>query len=182
MTTYANSALEATAHAIARVMERSVILGEPDSNTFSTEPGVIWSQPKENRYRYEDPRYQPARDDSFLGRLVVVDVLIRAPGSERALLLLSDAFLRACNELLGAQPYGWRIEGNSSGGGENPDNGAWEESMRVLLRYDVIQSFYTDGAPLSIVVTNEASGGEGTAESGLFVEGPADGENTEVVS
>ncbi|MBK9263054.1 MAG: hypothetical protein IPM54_25030 [Polyangiaceae bacterium] len=182
MTTYANGALEATAQVIARSMGRSITLGEPDTWQFSTEPGVLWTQPKEGRYRYEEPRYQPARDDSFLDRYVVVDVIIRAPGSERALLELSDAFLRAMDAVLGAQPHGWRIQGNSSGGGSNPDEGVWVEAMRVLIRYDVIREFFKQGQPLAVVTTNEVTGMGGTAESGMFVEGPAQGENSEVVS
>jgi hypothetical protein len=97
------------------------------------------------------------------------------------LLNLSDRFLAACDTVLGAQPYGWRIDRNSSGGGSAPSDGAWQEFMRILIRYDVIRDFFTIGAPLDSVTTNEASGGDGTAESGLFVEGPAVGDNTEIV-
>jgi len=182
MTTYANGALEATARVIAQAMGHSITLGEPDGTQNSFEPGVIWLQPEEGRYRYEPPRMQPEVDDSIFDRYVVVDVLIRAPGSERALMLLSDKFLRACDAVLGAQPYGWRIEGNLSGGGSNPDNGAWVEAMRILIRYDVIREFYTEGPSLSIVTTNEVTGQGGTAESGLFVQGAAQGENEEIAS
>ncbi len=182
MTTYANGALEATARVIAQSMGISITLGEPDGTQNSFEPGVIWLQPEDGRYRYEPPRYQPTRNDSILDRYVVVDVLVRAPGSERNLMELSDKFLRACDAVLGAQPYGWRIDGNSSGGGSNPDNGAWVEAMRILIRYDVIREFLIEGPPLSIVTTNVVTGMGGTAESGLFVEGPGVGENEEIVS
>jgi hypothetical protein len=181
MTTYAGSALEATAHLIARELGHSVTLGEPDSMQVSTEPSVIWTQPEDDRYRFEAPRMQPVSNQSCLDRYVCVDVLVRAPGSERALLDLSDRFLAACDTVFGAQPCGWRIDRNSSGGGSAPNDGAWQEYMRILIRYDVIRDFFTIGAPLDIVTTNEASGGDGTAESGLFVEGPAVGDNTEIV-
>lgn len=181
MTTYSGSALEATARAIAKELGHSVILGEPDSTQNSTEKGVIWTQPGDDRYRFEQPRYQPAVNNSCLDRYLTVDVLIRAPGSERALIELSDAFLAACDVVLGAQPHGWRIDRNSSGGGSSPNDGAWQELMRMLIRYDVIRDIFTDGEPLSVVVENEISGGDGTAESGLFVEGPAVGEGTEAV-
>jgi len=177
--TYAGSALEATAHLIAREMGHSVTIGEPDSMQFSTEPGVIWTQPEDDRYRFEAPRMQPATNQSCMDRYVCVDVLVRAHGSERALINLSDKFLAACDTVLGAQPYGWRIDRNSSGGGSAPNDGAWQELMRILIRYDVIRDFYVDGQPLSVVAENEVSG-NGTANSGLFVEGPAVGQDAEV--
>jgi len=182
LTTYSNGALEATARVIAQSMGISITLGEPDGTQASVEPGVIWLQPEEGRYIYEPPRYQPRSNEAMLDRYVVVDVLIRAPGSELLLMELSDKFLRACDTVLGAQPYGWRIDGNSSGGGSNPDNGAWVEAMRILIRYDVIREFFVQGPPLVVVTTNEITGIGGTAESGLFVQGPGQGENTEVAS
>jgi hypothetical protein len=181
MTTYHGSLLAATAQRIAREMQFAITLEPSDAAQNSTEKAVLWIQPEEGRYRYEPPRYQPTQDTSILDRYVAVDVIVRAPGSERAMLELSDAFLRATDTTLGAQPYNWRIDRDASGGGAALGEGAWIEQLRLLLRYDVIRDFVTDGAPLEVVTENEISGGEGTAESGLFVEGPGQGENSEAL-
>lgn len=148
----------------------------------STEKAVIWTQPEKNRYRYEQPRHQAHADKVSHDRYIAVDVIIRAPEGERALIELSDTFIAACETVFGAQPYGWRFDGDSDGAGSSPNDACWQEFMSILIRCDVVLTHYAASAPISIVVQNEISNPLGTAESGIFVEGPAKGENAEVHS
>lgn len=158
----------------------SIQLELTDAWQNSTEAGVVWLQPEESRYRYEAPKGQPSVDNSILDRYVVVDVIVRAPGSQRAQLELSDRFLAAMDTVLGAPLHNWKIDRDSSGGGAAPDESVWLEVIRVLIRYDVIRDRFTENGNMHVVTNNVISGGQGTAESGIFVDGPAQGEDPEV--
>jgi hypothetical protein len=171
------SVLTGIARELAQVMGFSITVGTPDALQFSVEPAVIWTQPEENRYVYTQPRHQPTSNTSMLDRYIAIDVTIRAPGSEKAMLDLSDKFWRAVDFKLGGEGYGWRLVGNAAGGGSNLDQGVYLEVFRLLVRYDVVQSFYTqDEAPLTVVTSENEDG-----EAGIFVEGPAQGQNVEQV-
>lgn len=183
---YEGSVLQGIQRAIASRMQTflpagiafTFHLGQPDDAANSVEPAVIWTQPEKDRYRYEAPRYQEqyvglaqGAGDKMLDRYCAVDVLIRAPGSEARLLQLSDAHLAALDFELGAvgsQGECWRIEGRSDGGGDGVDAGVWEERFTMLVRYQVARERFTEGQPLVV-------------DTSLDVEGPAVGENVEVV-
>jgi hypothetical protein len=183
---YEGSVLQGFADAVARRMGHTIKLGEPDDAAATTEPSVIWTQPKEDRYVYEPPRYPPLltgagqTGDAVKDRFMRVQVTIRAPGSERRLLELSDTHIAALDYELGAegsQGENWKFEGRSDGGGSGTDDGAWEERFDMYVKYVVIREKYTEGAPL-IVENRHDPAVEG---SGLKVEGPAQGQNEEEV-
>lgn len=169
-------------------------LGQPDDAAFTTEAAVIWTQPEDGRYRYEESTFQPdpvqesplapwqnyQRGEAILDRRCAVDVLIRAPGSEMRLMQLSDAFHAAMKEELGApgnQGQAWMHEGRSDGAGGGTDEATWEERFQILVRFSVIQQRYVEGNPLEIVIGADVE----VEGSGVFVEGPAQGENVEQV-
>ncbi len=179
--TYQGSMLQGTADAVAREMKCSILLEMSDAWQNSVESGIVWIQPEEGRYRYDPPRYQPAVNNSILDRYVVIDVIVRAPGSQRAQLELSDRFLAAMDTVLGPPLHDWKIDRDSSGGGAAPDESVWIEVLRVLIRYDVIRDKFSAGGSLQVITSNASSGGQGTVDSGMFVEGPAIDENTETV-
>jgi hypothetical protein len=185
--TYGGSLLESFANAVAARAGHTIRLGEPDDAAISVEQAIIWTQPKVDRYRYAPPRYQPQSvvgasqaGDAMLDRFMRVEVLIRAPGSERRLLELSDGLLAALDYELGAegaQGENWRIVGPSDGGGSGNHDAAWEERFVIELKYAVIRERFTEGAPLVVETRNDPA----VEGSGLEVEGPAQGQDVEEV-
>lgn len=169
-------------------------LGQLDDAAYTTEAAVIWTQPEDGRYRYEETAFQPdpvqgntlepwqnnQRGEAILDRLCAVDVLIRAPGSEMRLMQLSDAFHCAMKDQLGApgnQGQGWNHEGRSDGAGGGPNDATWEERFQILVRFSVVQQRFVEGNPTEIVIGADVD----VSEAGVFVEGPAQNENVEKV-
>jgi hypothetical protein len=180
---YAGSVLEGIANAVAARAGHGIRLGEPDNAAASVEQAIIWTQPNAARYRYLPPRYPPQfvggvqTGDAMLDRFMRVEVLIRAPGSERRLLEISDALFAALDYELGAEGESWRIVGPSDGGGSGTHDAAWEERFVIEIKYAVIRERFTEGAPLVVEIRNDLA----VEGSGIEVEGPVLGENVEEV-
>ncbi len=192
---YEGSVLQAISRAVGKRMHEhlpsnaafSICLGEPDNAAVSVEPAVIWTQPQKDRYRYAAPIYPPPPSgpgqtgDVVFDRFLRVEVIVRAPGSEARLLALSDALMAALDYELGAEGSegeNWVIYGDSDGGGSGTNDGAWEERFEMGIKYAVIRAKYApSGNPFAVDVASS----EDVPEGGIYAEGPAQGENQELV-
>lgn len=181
---YAGSRLERTAQRVAARMGVSVVLGEVDGSGHGLEQAVIWTQPRRRSYSYIPPvqglafrEVDEAADidamdvgQAIMDRIAYVDVILRASGSAESLDALSRRFLTAMDYVRGAAEAGrgrWFIDGPGEGGGADPTEGVYEETMRIGLRYPVIRDEFVL-APVKIDVSANGAG------AGVYVNGPDD--------
>lgn len=177
---YYGSILQGIADAVGKIVGVQVHLGEAEATTRSTEQGIYWIQPTQDRYRYFEARQTPERSDgaqtgqSQYDRYCSIECTIRDL-TQQGSLDLSDRFIAAMTEALGPPGNGndgqaWWIDGPSDGESSGQNNSPWVELMRLRVRTRAIVQRYPAGNPLVVKATE-----------GIYVSGPKPGQDEELV-